>query len=73
MPRYYPVFVNLQGKRCLVVGGGEVATRKVQGLLEAEARVVVVSPHLSQSLVDLTALMMLSVVRWSLAPPTSRT
>lgn len=55
MPRYYPVFVNLQGKRCLVVGGGEVATRKVQGLLEAEARVVVVSPHLSQSLVDLTA------------------
>jgi len=55
MESYYPVFVNLQGKRCLVVGGGEVATRKVQGLLEAEARVVVVSPHLSQPLADLTA------------------
>ena len=55
MPSYYPVFVNLQGKHCLVVGGGEIATRKVQGLLEAEARVVVVSPHLSQPLADLTA------------------
>jgi len=55
MPSYYPVFVNLQGKRCLVVGGGEVATRKVQGLLEAEARVLVVSPRLSSSLADLTA------------------
>ena len=31
MPSYYPVFVNLQGKHCLVVGGGEIATRKVQG------------------------------------------
>jgi precorrin-2 dehydrogenase / sirohydrochlorin ferrochelatase len=54
MPSYYPVFVNLQGKRCLVVGGGEVATRKVHGLLEAEARVVVVSPQLSKPLADLT-------------------
>ena len=55
MPSYYPVFVNLQGKRCLVVGGGEVAARKVQGLLEAEARVVVVSPQLSKLLAELTA------------------
>jgi precorrin-2 dehydrogenase/sirohydrochlorin ferrochelatase len=50
MPSYYPVFVNLQGKRCLVVGGGEVATRKVEGLLEADALVVVISPQLSESL-----------------------
>ena len=55
MASYYPIFVNLQGKRCLVVGGGEVATRKVQGLLEAAARVVVVSPQLSQPLAELMA------------------
>jgi precorrin-2 dehydrogenase / sirohydrochlorin ferrochelatase len=55
MPSYYPVFVNLQGKRCLVVGGGEVATRKVQGLLEAEALVYVVSPKFSQALATLAA------------------
>lgn len=55
MPSYYPVFLNLQGKRCLVVGGGEVATRKVQGLLEAGAVVVVISPRLSESLATLVA------------------
>jgi precorrin-2 dehydrogenase / sirohydrochlorin ferrochelatase len=55
MPSYYPVFVNIQGKRCLVVGGGEIATRKVLGLLEADASVFVVSPTLSTALTDLAA------------------
>jgi siroheme synthase-like protein len=49
------MFVDLQGKRCLVVGGGEIATRKVQGLLDAEARVVVVSPALCEALASLAA------------------
>jgi precorrin-2 dehydrogenase / sirohydrochlorin ferrochelatase len=53
MPGYYPMFVNLEGKRCLVVGGGDIATHKVQGLLESGAAVVVVSPTLTESLVDL--------------------
>ena len=53
MPSYYPVFVNLQDKRCLVVGGGEVASQKVHGLLEAGARVCVVSPQLSKALAAL--------------------
>jgi precorrin-2 dehydrogenase / sirohydrochlorin ferrochelatase len=53
MLRYYPIFLNLQGKRCLVVGGGEVASRKVQGLLEAGAVVVVVSPALTEPLLAL--------------------
>lgn len=47
---YYPIFLDLQDKRCLVVGGGEVATRKVEGLLEAGAAVVVVSPTLTGAL-----------------------
>jgi precorrin-2 dehydrogenase / sirohydrochlorin ferrochelatase len=50
MPSYYAMFVDLQGKRCLVVGGGEIAARKVQGLLDAEAVVVVVSPALCEEL-----------------------
>ena len=50
---YYPIFLDVHGKRCLVVGGGEVATRKVQGLLEAGAVVVVVSPTLTDALTTL--------------------
>lgn len=42
--KYYPVFLDLKGRRCVVVGGGPVAEGKVQGLREAGARVVVISP-----------------------------
>lgn len=47
---YYPVFLNLKGKRCVVIGGGKVAERKVKGLLEAEASVTVISPQLTEEL-----------------------
>src|SRR4051794_18924525 len=49
-PAYYPVFLSLQDRRCLVVGGGTVATGKVNGLLAAGARVKIVSPDLSPAL-----------------------
>jgi precorrin-2 dehydrogenase/sirohydrochlorin ferrochelatase len=65
MPSYYPMFVDLQGKRCLVVGGGEIAARKVQGLLDAEALVVVVSPALCA---DLTALAAQGVIIYQARP-----
>jgi precorrin-2 dehydrogenase/sirohydrochlorin ferrochelatase len=41
----YPIFLNLSGRRCVVVGGGAVASRKVGKLLQAGAEVVVVSPE----------------------------
>ncbi len=44
MENYYPVFVDLRGQKCLVVGGGEVASRKVKQLLKCRAAVSVVSP-----------------------------
>lgn len=51
--KYYPVFLNLQGKLCVVVGGGRVAERKVQGLLRAGAVVKVISPQLTTKLIKL--------------------
>ena len=39
----YPISLNLDGKRCLVVGGGGVALRKIDGLLEEGAQVTVIA------------------------------
>ena len=50
MPRYYPLYLNIEGQICLVVGGGPVAERKVSGLLDARARVRIVSPTLTPQL-----------------------
>jgi precorrin-2 dehydrogenase/sirohydrochlorin ferrochelatase len=44
---YIPIFLDVRGRRCVVVGGGEVAARKVESLLAAGARVTVVSPNLT--------------------------
>lgn len=46
----YPVFLNLAGRRCLVVGGGRVALRKVVSLLRADAAVVVVAKEVCRRL-----------------------
>lgn len=55
MAKIYPVCLRLEGRVCVVVGGGAVAERKVLGLLEASARVRVISPTLSPHLAGLTA------------------
>ena len=46
----YPLIIDLTGRRCVVIGGGGVAERKVEGLLAAKAAVTVVSPKLSEGL-----------------------
>jgi precorrin-2 dehydrogenase/sirohydrochlorin ferrochelatase len=51
----YPIQLDIRQRRCLVVGGGRVAARKVPGLLSAGARVTVVSPHLHPPLNELAA------------------
>ncbi len=47
---YYPLFLEMKGRPCLVIGGGQVAQRKVEGLLAADAAVTVVSPELTAAL-----------------------
>lgn len=42
--RYYPIYLDIEGKKCVVIGGGKVAERKVISLLNAGAKVRVISP-----------------------------
>lgn len=51
----FPISLNLEGQTCLVVGGGEVALRKVHGLLECGAVVRVVSPEVRPEILSLQA------------------
>jgi uroporphyrin-III C-methyltransferase/precorrin-2 dehydrogenase/sirohydrochlorin ferrochelatase len=50
--RYLPAFLDLQNRSCLVIGGGEVAARKVEMLRRAQADVTVVAPELCSALVE---------------------
>jgi precorrin-2 dehydrogenase/sirohydrochlorin ferrochelatase len=47
---FYPMFVDLEGRRCLVVGGGPVASEKVEKLLDHGAVVRLVSPQVTSEL-----------------------
>nr|WP_150959752.1 bifunctional precorrin-2 dehydrogenase/sirohydrochlorin ferrochelatase [Aneurinibacillus sp. XH2] len=51
--RSYPMFADLRGKLCVVVGGGRVAERKVASLLASGARVRVISPSCTERLREL--------------------
>ena len=54
LPSYYPVFLKIDGKKCVVVGGGQVALRKVMVLIEHRASVDVISPELCPELIELS-------------------
>lgn len=43
---YYPIMLNIKNKKCLVVGGGKVANRKIQALLECGGQVTVIAEEL---------------------------
>ncbi|MBI5875237.1 MAG: bifunctional precorrin-2 dehydrogenase/sirohydrochlorin ferrochelatase [Deltaproteobacteria bacterium] len=53
--RYYPIFLDIKRKPCVVIGGGTVAERKVVSLLDAGARVLVISPELTPALKKLAS------------------
>ena len=50
---YYPVFLEMKDRPCVVVGGGAVAERKVEGLLAGGAQIAVISPKLTPALIAL--------------------
>ena len=49
---FLPIFIDVKNQTCLVIGGGEIATRKIKLLLQAGANVLVVSPELDVQLIE---------------------
>ena len=49
---YLPLFFDLRPRLCLVVGGGEIAYRKVELLLSAQANIRLVAPSVSDALIS---------------------
>ena len=52
---FLPISLDIKAQRCLVIGGGEIAARKVGMLLRAGAQVKVVSPTINEALAELSA------------------
>ena len=55
MTTYYPVYLNLRGRRCVIVGGGTVAEGKIARLLDSGAQICVVSPDASPGILQYVA------------------
>lgn len=50
MPSWYPIMLKLEGRKCVVIGGGSVAQRKAEGLMQAQADVILISPQSTPTL-----------------------
>lgn len=53
MSGYYPIYLNIFGRTCVIVGGGVVAARKARPLIEAGAVVRVVSPEVGDAMANM--------------------
>lgn len=50
---FFPVFLNIENKKCLVIGGGRVALRKINKLLKYKARVIIISKNIIEEIKSL--------------------
>ncbi len=66
--KLYPINLNVAGKSCVVVGGGEVALRKILGLLEAGALVKVIAPKICAGVDELFQRGKISLTREKFSP-----
>lgn len=53
MPTYYPAFIDVRDRRCVVIGGGNIGEEKVVKLLECDAKVAVISPEINDGVREL--------------------
>lgn len=53
MKKYFPIFIDLEGKDILVVGGGKIAYRKIKTLLDYGAAIEVITPEIVENKIQL--------------------
>ena len=68
MPSYLPIALTMEGRTCLVVGGGKVAERRVKSLLEANADILVVAPTVTEVISEMADLSLIRLDRREYAP-----
>jgi uroporphyrin-III C-methyltransferase/precorrin-2 dehydrogenase/sirohydrochlorin ferrochelatase len=68
MPFKYPISLDVTGRRCVVIGGGDIGERKSQELLEAGADVVVIAPYVTAEIEKLSEGNRLALIRREYAP-----
>ena len=56
MPAYYPVFVDVKNRRCIVIGGGSEGAEKIHKLLGCDANVIVISPEVKEEIKEMARL-----------------
>ena len=66
--KFYPINLNLENKKCVVVGGGRVAYRKICGLLEASAQVEIISPEVCAEISALVDAGKVTLIREKYSP-----
>jgi len=64
----YPLFLKLDGRKCIVVGGGTIAYRKIRALIECGASVMVVSPELRREIEEYAKEHDIEIVRRTVKP-----
>ncbi|MEE9261827.1 MAG: NAD(P)-dependent oxidoreductase, partial [Dehalococcoidia bacterium] len=50
MTSYYPVFLDLKGRSCVVIGGGLIAEGKIKSLIEHDCSITVISPEATSAI-----------------------
>lgn len=55
MPRYYPAFIDVRQRNCVVIGGGPLGEEKVEKLLECDAKVIVIAPEVTPKVEELAS------------------
>lgn len=65
---YFPIFVNLKGQHCLVIGAGDIAARKIECLARAGAKITVIAEEISSNVADMKTIYALTLLQKSFSP-----